>query len=81
MNCLVLFDIMLRPERYIEENTKEKEEVNDKEFILAALNRLMFPDRFNITKFCHDFGIHPTYFHKVRKDYNAAEGIGVDSRQ
>lgn len=56
----------LNPERYID---KKKEDVlGDKDFIMGALNRLMFPDQFNVSKFCHEFGITPSYFYQVKKE-------------
>lgn len=56
-------------EKYLDDNKKEDKGINDKEFLEAAMDRMMFPNEFNASKFCRDFGITYQYFCKVRKEY------------
>jgi len=63
------------------ESVKEGEEakINDKDFLMAAFDRLMFNDKINVSKFCEWFGISPTYYYEVRKQYSKVYNTSDDN--
>lgn len=68
-------------EKYKPKEEEEENKINDRQFIMAALDRLMFEDKFNVTRFCDDFGISRDHFYKVKREYmklyNDADTSGV----